>query len=149
MVKSLLQCRRPGFDPWVGGSPGEENGNPLQYSCLENSMDRGAWQATVRGVAKSWIRLNNFTSLQTQATVIRTNSGWLKAQAFLLSGITFLYHERGLISIYQTFIAHSLCYECSVEDVTILYGHRTYVSCLYSTSSVSFNSSYYYRGDWA
>ena len=39
-------------------SPEERNGNPLQYSCLENSMDRGAWQATVCGVAKSWTRLN-------------------------------------------------------------------------------------------
>ena len=37
-----------------GRSPGVENGNPLQYSCLENSMDRGPWQATVHGVAKSW-----------------------------------------------------------------------------------------------
>ena len=36
-----------------GRSPGEGNGNPLQYSCLENSMDRGAWRATVRGVTKS------------------------------------------------------------------------------------------------
>ena len=36
-----------------GRSPGEENGNPLQYSCLENPMDRGAWQATVHGVAES------------------------------------------------------------------------------------------------
>jgi len=35
-------------------SPGEGNGNPLQYSCLENSTDRGAWWATVHGVAKSW-----------------------------------------------------------------------------------------------
>ena len=34
-------------------SPGEENGNPLQYSCLANPMDRGAWQATVHGVAES------------------------------------------------------------------------------------------------
>ena len=42
-------------------SPGEENGNPLQYSCVENSMDRGAWQATVRGVAKSQTQLSNFT----------------------------------------------------------------------------------------
>ena len=38
-------------------SLGVENGNPLQYSCLENPMDRGAWWATVHGVAKSWIRL--------------------------------------------------------------------------------------------
>ena len=37
-----------------GRSPGVENGNPLQYSCLENSMDRGPWQATVHGVAESW-----------------------------------------------------------------------------------------------
>ena len=37
----------------MGRSPGGRNGNPLQYSCLENSMDRGAWQATVYGVAKS------------------------------------------------------------------------------------------------
>ena len=38
--------------PWLGRSPGEGNGNPLQYSCLENPMDRGAWQDTVHGVAK-------------------------------------------------------------------------------------------------
>ena len=38
-----LQCRRPGSNPWSGRFPGEENGNPLQYSCLENPMDRGAW----------------------------------------------------------------------------------------------------------
>ena len=37
----------------LGKFPGEENGNPLQYSCLENSMDRGAWQATGHGAAKS------------------------------------------------------------------------------------------------
>ena len=44
-------------------SPGERNGNPLQYSCLENPMDGGAWWATVHGLAKSWTRLSNFTSL--------------------------------------------------------------------------------------
>ena len=42
-------------------SPGEGNGNPLQYSCLENPMDGGAWWATVHGVAKSWTRLSDFT----------------------------------------------------------------------------------------
>ena len=40
--------------PELGRSPGEGNDNPLQYSCLENSMDRGAWQAIVSGVTKSW-----------------------------------------------------------------------------------------------
>ena len=42
-----------------GRSPGEGNGNPLQYSCLKNPMDRGIWQATVHGVAQSGTRLNN------------------------------------------------------------------------------------------
>ena len=42
---------------------GEGNGNPLQYSCLENPMDGGAWWATVHGVAKGWTRLSDFTSL--------------------------------------------------------------------------------------
>ena len=47
--------------PGSGRSPGEGNGNPLQYSCLENPMDGGAWWATVHGVAKSRTQLSNFT----------------------------------------------------------------------------------------
>ena len=46
----------------LGKSPGEGNGNPLQYSCLENPMDQGAWWATVHGVAKSQTRLSDFTN---------------------------------------------------------------------------------------
>ena len=42
----------PGSMPGLGRSPGEGNGNPLQHSCLENPKDRGAWQATVHGVAR-------------------------------------------------------------------------------------------------
>ena len=42
-----------GLIPGLGKSPGEGNGNPLEYSCLEDSMDRGAWQATVHGMAES------------------------------------------------------------------------------------------------
>ena len=48
--------------PRSGRSPGEGNGNSLQYSCLENPMDRGAWWATVHGVAKRWTRLSDFTN---------------------------------------------------------------------------------------
>ena len=51
------QCRRhkrSGLDPWIGRSPGGGNGNPLQYSCLENPMDRGAWWAIVHRISKSW-----------------------------------------------------------------------------------------------
>ena len=56
-----------GSIPGLGGSPGEGNGNSLQYSCLENPMDRGSWQAPVRGVVKSWTRLSDFTSLSSLA----------------------------------------------------------------------------------
>jgi len=51
--ESACSAGNLGSIPGLGRSPGEENGNPLQYSCLENSMDRGAWLATVHGVTKS------------------------------------------------------------------------------------------------
>ena len=50
-----------GSIPGSGRSPGEQNGTPLQYSCLENPMDGGAWWATVHGVAKSQTRLSDLT----------------------------------------------------------------------------------------
>ena len=58
-----LQCRRPRFNtiPGLGRPPGEGNGNPLQYSCLQNPMDGGAWEATIHGVAKSRTQLSDFT----------------------------------------------------------------------------------------
>ena len=52
-----------GSIPGLGRSPGGGNGNPLQYSCLENPMDGGAWWATVHGVSKSQSWLSDFTSL--------------------------------------------------------------------------------------
>ena len=57
--ESAYNAGDPGLIPVLGRSPGEENDNPFQYSCLENSMGRGAWQATVHGVAKSQTRLSN------------------------------------------------------------------------------------------
>ena len=56
--ESACQRRRHQFNPCVGKVPGEGNGNPLQYSCLGNPMDRGVWRATVHGVAKSQTRLS-------------------------------------------------------------------------------------------
>ena len=52
-----------GSIPGLGRSPGEGNGYTLHYSCLENPMARGAWRATVHGVAKSQTRLSDFTLL--------------------------------------------------------------------------------------
>ena len=52
--ESACNAGDPSLIPGMGRSPGEGNGHPLQYSYLENSMDRGAWWATIHGVAKSW-----------------------------------------------------------------------------------------------
>ena len=60
---SAYNAGDPGSIPGSGRSPGEGNGTPLQYFCLENPMDGGAWQATVHGVTKNWTRLSDLTSL--------------------------------------------------------------------------------------
>ena len=62
----MVKRETRGSVPWSGRSPGEGNGNPLQYPCLENSMDWGAWQATVHGVTESDTtkQLNILTSVR-------------------------------------------------------------------------------------
>ena len=57
--ESACNAGNPGSIPGLGRSPEEGNGNPLQYSCLENSVDRGDWWATVHGVVKSQTQLSN------------------------------------------------------------------------------------------
>ena len=66
--ESAMQETR--FDPWVRSYPEGRNGNPLQYSCLENPIDRGAWQAILHGVANSWTR----TLLSTHRTHTHTRT---------------------------------------------------------------------------
>ena len=56
------RCKRLGLDPWVGKIPWRRAWQPLQYFCLENSMDRGAWQAVVQRVAKSQIQLKRLST---------------------------------------------------------------------------------------
>ena len=57
--ESTCNTEDPSLISVLGRSPGEGNGNPLQYSCLENSMDRGAWRATVHGGCESQTQLSN------------------------------------------------------------------------------------------
>ena len=59
MQKTIYKVGDVGFIPALRRSPGEGNGYPLQYSCLENPMSRGVWWATVHGVVKSQTRLSN------------------------------------------------------------------------------------------
>ena len=61
-----------GSIPGLGRSPGGQNGNPIQYSCQENPMDRGAWRATVHGVAKSQTWLSYWARMQEPNPGLRT-----------------------------------------------------------------------------
>ena len=62
-VKNPPQCRKLGLIPGSGRAPGEDNGYPLQHSCLENPMDSGAWQAAAHGITNSRARLSDLTLL--------------------------------------------------------------------------------------
>ena len=62
-LKVFFAISFPGFDPWVGKILWRRKWQPLQYACLENPVDGGAWKATVYGVAKSRTQLSDFTSL--------------------------------------------------------------------------------------
>ena len=59
---SAGDIRNVGSIPRLGGYPGVGHGSPLQYPCLENPMERGAWQATVHGVTKSWTQLKKLST---------------------------------------------------------------------------------------
>ena len=79
--ESAHQCKTAGWIPGSGRSPGGGHGNPLQCSCLENPMDRRAWQATVHRLAKSWTQLKQFSMhVQTQrwmASAMASVNLWL------------------------------------------------------------------------
>ena len=86
---SAYNVRDPGSIPGLGRSPGEGNGNPLQFSCLENPMDGGTWQAIVHGVAKGWTQLRDFTFtfrqyIKKQNITLPTTACLVKAMAFLV-----------------------------------------------------------------
>ena len=95
---NAADARDPVLIPGLGGSPGEGNGNPLQYSCLENSTDRGAWWATVHGVAKSrtqlgtcqhWVTLLSLKGLSSPSSHLHQNRGCLWPPAALLGEPAF------------------------------------------------------------
>ena len=65
---NIGDVRDTGSIPMLGRSPGGGHGNPLQYSCLENPRDRGAWRATVHRVTQSWTRLSEDTHPETAET---------------------------------------------------------------------------------
>ena len=105
VVKNLLanagDVRDTGSIPGSGRSPGEGHGNPLQYSYLENSMDRKAWQATEHGMAKSWTWLE---WLSKHAQTWKRLGSWEKSSCFIRleeSRVWFMILKRVLFLLYH------------------------------------------------
>ena len=78
--------------PGSGKSPGEGNGSPLQYSCLENSMDRGVWHGIVHKVAKSCTRLSDWARMNTRSQI--DLNGFLCILMLLLMTTTLCNHDK-------------------------------------------------------
>ena len=91
--ESACNAGDPGSIPESGRSPGEEKGNPLQYPCLENSMDRGVWWAIVHGVPKSWTLLSDFHFHSHEKNM---ENHFLLSTIMLASHTSYL-HRYGLI----------------------------------------------------
>ena len=94
--QSTCNAGKLGLIPGSGRSSGEGNGYPLQDSCLENSMDRGAWQATICGVTKSWMWLTlslfTFLLIKTQCALVLSFSNFQSARL----------HQRHIIKLWST-----------------------------------------------
>ena len=77
VVESACNAGDPHSIPESGRTPEEGNGYPLQYSCLEKPMDRGAWWATVHGAAKSQTQLSNISSSSSHALLVFDSTSWV------------------------------------------------------------------------
>ena len=102
-------------------SPGEGNVNPLQYSYLENSMDRGAWQATVHGVAKSRTWLSDYTFIFTEFLGCFSSSHQIFQHEFLSSKLvqanSLLLHQPPLThAVWDKHLLNSYCWSLTPLD---------------------------------
>ena len=86
--------RDVGSIPGSGGSPGVGNGNPNQYSCLENPMDQGTWQTTVHGLAKNWTQLSKWA--QMDGWLANLGHPWNQKSALMLAWV--ISESRSVVS---------------------------------------------------
>ena len=105
--ESTCQCRRHSMSsiPGLERSPGTGNGNPLQFYCLENSMDRGTWWATIHKVSKNWTGLSDWAHTHTEL-LNKCPQG--KRKNFFLNilfgNIKKCYFMKGIFLIYTIFL---------------------------------------------
>ena len=120
--KSICQCRkhrRIEFDPWARKIPGVGNGNPLQYSCLENSMGSKAWQFTVHGTTKSQTWRSNWalhSPTHKYLVLISTSCFWffmcLICSMFIIQFSCLFLRSDSLFSFYFYFFFHLSVWNC-------------------------------------
>ena len=127
-----------GSIPGLERSPGEGNINPLQYSCLENPTDGGAWRATVRGVAESQSRRSDFTftAFTSTAFVLARQSDITLSELNIFAGLADVKYYL-IMSIFCLFIGCGyLCFfvECFVQVFCFSIGFYLFFLLTYSDS---------------
>ena len=134
---SARNAGNPGSIPGLERSPGEGNINPLQYSCLENPTDGGAWRATVRGVAESQSRRSDFTftAFTSTAFVLARQSDITLSELNIFAGLADVKYYL-IMSIFCLFIACGyLCFvECFVQVFCFSIGFYLFFLLTYSDS---------------
>ena len=109
-----------GSIPGLGRSPGEGNGNPLQYACLENPMDGGAWRDTVHGVTKSRTRLSTFTFTYTRLVIAFLPRSKRLLISWLQLPPTVILEPKKLKSVTVSIVCPSVCHEVIGPDAMII-----------------------------
>ena len=123
-----LECRRPGFTPWVGKIPWRRTWQPLWYSCLENPMDKRAWRATwteqtpVHGVEKSWTRVSNYrarahTHTHTHTVILQLAPPFGCVGCFLMHRLRLLIIRKNnpFSPCWWPVLLSASCWECTLS----------------------------------
>ena len=134
--ESACNARDPGLTPGLGRSPGEGHGYPLQYSCLENPMDRRAWWVTIHGVTKSQTQLSylhfHFFSSHTNVTNSRR-----RERTLLLSvpqgTLMPLHNSIGYFFFWSLFFcSRHILFPYLMQSIQHLKTELYYKTCIYS-----------------
>ena len=120
--ESACNTRDLGLIPGSGRCPGEGNGNPLQYSCLENSMDRGAWWTIVHGVTKSLTQLSNFRFTHIQFSVLvfafwQIHSSY-PCTWYIICNVNYFYQKNGSMKVKRHWSSKLSNLSCGPDNCT-------------------------------